>query len=193
MTEVWLRTNRRALAACTVAAGLLVLIGLLLARGESGSAGGVRWCAGVACAVVGGLAAIVLVHFMLRPLVAYRHGRLLIYVRIGRPVVLPIEVVECFFLGEAGAALPGRRAGSTRVTTVVVRLSEAAGAWQRQPVNPLLGHWQDGYIIIRGTWCEPIDFDFVNGLNARLRELQIGARDRAAADASQAQHPTSPL
>lgn len=189
MTEVWLKTNRRALLACLIAAGLLALTGVLLARGGSGD--GMRGYAGLACATIGGLAALVSVHFMLRPLVASRHGRMLFYVRLGRPVVLPIEVVECFFLGEAGATLPGRREGSTRVTTVVVRLCETAGAWQRQPVNPLLGHWQDGYIIIRGTWCEPLDFDFVNRLNARLRELQIRARNHAAAQPKKAQHPTS--
>ena len=33
---------------------------------------------------------------------------------------------------------------------------------------PRLGSWEHGYIVVRGTWCEPINREVIKGLNKRL-------------------------
>ena len=49
--------------------------------------------------------------------------------------------------------------------------SDRAEAWHRQEVKPGLGKWCEGYITIRGTWCEPLSVGLVNRLNQRLAEV----------------------
>jgi len=79
-------------------------------------------------------------------------------------------VVECFFLGQAASMLPGRGHQQTRVAAVVVRLAESAEDWKQRDVKPALGSWCDGYITIRGTWCEPLSVDVINRLNHLLAD-----------------------
>ena len=54
--------------------------------------------------------------------------------------------------------------------TVVVRLAEKAEAWRRGRIHPLVGSWCDGYIILRGTFCEPLSVEVVHRLNRLLAE-----------------------
>lgn len=42
----------------------------------------------------------------------------------------------------------------------------------------MLGQWCGGYITVRGTWCESITADLMQGLNRRLVEAH---RQQAAA------------
>ena len=107
-----------------------------------------------------------------RPRLAYHSGQLLVYLRPGRPIQVPIDIVECFFLGQGDSFL-GRspfdsNSTSKQTSTVVVRLAEAAREWKQIEVQPALGHWCDGYIVIRGTWCEPLNGELVRQLNERL-------------------------
>lgn len=123
---------------------------------------------------------------LFRPRLAYRDGQLLVYLRMGGPIAVPIEVVECFFLGQGPALLPPTVdvAGRAETATVVVRLAEAAQSWKQREVRPALGQWCEGYITIRGTWCEPINGALVKKLNERLvsahREVRQCGKEAAS-------------
>jgi hypothetical protein len=87
--------------------------------------------------------------------------------RIGRPVRVPVDVVECFLLGQGPSLLPGANPAA-ETANVIARLSEKSPEWSHVEVNRLLGSWCGGYVTIRGTFCEPLNVDVVNRLNAAL-------------------------
>ena len=90
--------------------------------------------------------------------------------QVGSPIAVPLEIVEAFLLGQASMGLPSTTKSTTETRTVVVRLAEKATDWSQRRVNPLLGNWCEGYITIRGTWCEPLDADVVKRLNRKLAQ-----------------------
>jgi len=183
--EVWLRPNRRVLGL-----GILVLV-LVLA----GAAGLVVASRHVVVTILGSaMAAAALVLLALatralaRPRLAYDEECLLVYLGSGRPHRVPIELVECFFLGQGPSLLPAPQltggGESPESSTVVVRLAESAEHWKHVEVRPSLGLWCDGYITIRGTWCEPINAERLRQLNHRLVEThrrQRQERERESA------------
>ncbi|HEY5311249.1 MAG TPA: hypothetical protein VIK18_01975 [Pirellulales bacterium] len=154
------------------------LVGLTLAGGAAGPSAGWRIVGGV----VVGLAAICLLALawqLLRPRVARRDGHLLVYLRWSGPVRVPLELVEGFLLGQGPSRLAAKNRRELETTTVVIRLAERAPEWARVDVDPLLGNWCGHYITIRGTFCEPINLDLVNRLNARLHEATHANRGQA--------------
>lgn len=179
MNEVWLRNNRRALALGMVPPAAIGGVGLALLTGWFG-----RWQflpAQILGAVLllFGLVAVVLLALQMRvPRLAYETGQLLVYLQTGAPIRVPIELVECFLLGQGPSRLPGRRHQQRETTTLVVRLDERAEAWAQRDVKPALGNWCGSHITIRGTWCEPLSVELVKQLNARLsqaaREAPVG-------------------
>jgi hypothetical protein len=88
---------------------------------------------------------------------------------------VPIDVVECFWLGQAPGLLPLERHKHVETAAVVIRIAERASQWHHQEVKPQLGAWCDGYITIRGTWCEPLGVPLINRLNQRLAEVTRAA------------------
>jgi len=64
--------------------------------------------------------------------------------------------------------------------TVVMRLAESAHQWQYVDVNPKLGSWCDGYVTLRGTWCEPLSLEVVIRLNRRLADAHRAGPEAAA-------------
>lgn len=167
MIETWLKPNRRVLALAVtlpvvISAGGALLIAI--------SASAIGKPLGYTMLVVGAVVAMVLIRKIFRPRLAYQDGQLLVFLTPGPPIAVPVNIVECFFLGRDDATVPMNAELDPKVVAVVTRLAEAAKEWQRRDVKPTLGKWQDGYIIIRGTWCEPIDAAVVTELNRRLRE-----------------------
>jgi hypothetical protein len=71
--------------------------------------------------------------------------------------------------------LPGEHNAKTETSTVVVRLAERATDWSHGDAHPLLAAWCDGYITLRGTWCEPLDLKVVDRLNRLLYEASQAA------------------
>jgi hypothetical protein len=184
MKHVWLRTNRRVMLALAVPLALLAAAAAV-AIADPWQWGWIARGVGIAVAVpaVLGLAALLLL--ARQPRVAFADGRVLFYVRLGRATAIPLDVVECFLLGQGPALLPGEQYAQTATTTVVVRLCERAEEWSRGEFHPLLAAWCDGYITLRGTWCEPLTVDVVSRMNRLLHEAsQQAARDRAAAEVS---------
>src|SRR5206468_1604639 len=111
-----------------------------------------------------------------RPRVAYRDGRLQFYVRSGPPIAVPVDVVEAFFLGQGPAHLPVM-SKQPQTVNLVARLSQRHTEWARQEVKPALGNWCDGYVTIRGAWCEPLGNEVVRKLNRRLNEVKEAIQD----------------
>jgi hypothetical protein len=106
------------------------------------------------------------------PRLAHTTDQLLVYVRGLRPIRVPIDLVECFFLGQAPSLIVTPEGKSVENRTVVVRLAERAREWHRRKIRRALGQWCDGYITLRGTWCEPLDGELLNRMNAKLAKLQ---------------------
>lgn len=171
--EVWLKPNRRALAMTMLGPGLLLVVGVgTIVTGVSRELWVISVIGG-AMAVVGGLGIALVGYAMTFPRVAYEDGKLLVYLGEAEPFRIPIELVEVFFLGQ-GPVRPsdeGKDAGP-KTANVVVRLAEAASDWHDRKIRPDLGKWYDGYIVIRGTWCEPVSHERLNELNHRLAQVR---------------------
>lgn len=183
--EIWLRTNRRA----HWLLGLLPAT-MLVASATAIGLGSETW-------LVFGSWLLLFVSLLwlarqlwqgLQPRLAYSNGKLLVYLHGGEPIAVPIDIVECFFLGQGASLLPraleGPRGEAGEAATIVVRLAEAAVEWSHREVLPTLGHWCEGYITIRGTWCEPINRELVAGLNQKLIAAHRSVRDAHEATVS---------
>ena len=177
MRECWLRPNRRVLVLAITLLAVFALLASMLASGQwwPGS-----WLAvKVILAMVAlwiWLRVIMLVNHAWLPRLAYQQGDLLVFLRYRRPLRVPVSQVECFFLGQGDSMLaPAGESETTeslaKTHTIVVRLAEAAKDWQGRDVLQELGRWCDGYITIRGTWCEPVSPELVKQLNSRLVKI----------------------
>jgi hypothetical protein len=176
MTEVWLHANRRVLALALIPTGLIAMVGVLLAiNSESTAASVVGW----ALVALGVLLILGLVTQMRRPRIAYRNGEVLFTLRSGPPVAVPVQVVEAFFLGQGPAKIPPVDGKPAESVNLIARLSQKAPEWAKVEVKPALGQWCEGYVTIRGTWCEPLNGEVIRRLNRRLRELHEAKRDNA--------------
>jgi hypothetical protein len=186
MTEVWLQSNRRVLGLALVPAALVGALGVALLVRSDGALDVVGWAlVGAGLLLIAGL-----LRQFSRPRVAYRDGHVLFNLRAGAPIAVPREVVEAFFLGQGPAYLPRMHGADAETVNLVARLSQKAPEWMHVAVKPALGHWCEGYVTIRGTWCEPLTGDVIRRLNARLRELR--AADQAATCEHACQHEPSP-
>ena len=171
--ETWLSSNRRAFAVALV-------LPVLLAAGSGLVIAIVDLLALKVLALLAALLSLLVIISLgllaIQPRLAYQQQYLLVYLGATRPFRLPIEVVEVFFLGQAPSMVhkqgdPFDDQGPT-TSTIVVRLAEKASEWQQRDVRPMLGHWCDGYITLRGTWCQPITEELVKTLNHRLVEVK---------------------
>jgi hypothetical protein len=165
---VWLKPNRRVLLVSMILPALLAMAGAwaMLHDGAWRIAGGVMLVVGL------GLILLLAVQCA-RPRLALRGGQLRFWLKSGGPWEVPVDVVECFFISRASAK-PAE--GETNVVSVVARLAESAVDFKQRAVKPALGKWEEGYVTIRGTWCERLSLDVVNRLNQRLREAHRNAQ-----------------
>jgi hypothetical protein len=184
MAEVWLRTNRRALLVGSIlpATVLAALVAALVWSLVSGQHWGLSAALGAAAFVTLWLMA-GLIHTTALPRLAYDNGDLLVYLDLHRPTRVPIDIVEVFFLGQGPSELPKLEGQEPETQNVIVRLAESAAEWKHRAVRPALGQWCEGYITIRGAWCEPITPEIVRHMNHRLMEIQ---RERKAEKAQAA-------
>jgi hypothetical protein len=175
--EIWLRSNMRPLLVT------LIFAMIFCAAGVSAVAISDRFWFGLGLKIVGwitigasGIFAVMLLYQMSLPRLVYRDGELLVYLASAQPTRVPIEIVELFFAGQGISHLPANDDLPSKSRTVVIRLAEAATQWHSREVKPDWGEWREGYIIIRGTWCQPLTADVLKNLNRRLREVH---RERA--------------
>ncbi len=170
--EIWLHGNRRVLLAA------LVLPALLLAAGGAlwGLTGSV-WLRGTGglLVLVGVVAGLVIAWQWRLPRLARAGGELWVYVGRTQPERVPLEMIECFFLGRGPAGIPLKAGEETETANVVVRLAERASQYAQREISPTLGRWCGGYITLRGAWCEQLNLQRVNQLNRRLHAAQQAA------------------
>jgi len=168
--ETWLRPNRRALAFGMSIPLAVVILAALFGFGLAAWDSSLVRIGGGGVALLAGLLVVSLALQMRTPRIGYSDGEVVLYLRSGQPYRVPIEYVEAFLLGHGPAMLPGERHENTETTTLVIRIAERADQWQRCETNPSLASWCDGYITIRGTWCERLDIRTVERLNRTLSE-----------------------
>lgn len=172
MTEVLLRPNRRALCYAMLPAVAIGGIGFWLAAGKVISGSDLWSWLGIAMIGASLCIMAMLVWHLRRPRVALRDGSVLFYLRRGGPIAVPMGVVEAFFLGSGPAMLPAGIQSQQNTMNLVARLSQRETQWAEQEVNAALGRWCEGYVMIRGTWCEPLNGEVIRRLNRRLKEAQ---------------------
>ncbi|TWU24597.1 hypothetical protein [Bythopirellula polymerisocia] len=168
MPEVWLRSNRRVIALGLLPVALLSVAGVLLyVKAESSLLAIVAF----GFLALSGLLLFVIMKQLFSPRVAYSEGYVLFYLKAGPPIAVPVHVVEAFFLGQGPAHLPLVPADSRLAINLVARLSQKETQWAEVEVKPALGRWSEGYVSIRGSWCEPLTGDLIRRLNRRLGEV----------------------
>jgi len=173
MCETWLRPNRRAILFACVPQLAFFALGLWVALGTTGAVW-LRWV-GAVLAAVAALAITTLLTHLRRPRIALANRELLFNLRFGPPLAVPVHIVEAFFLGQGPTKLPGDAQSTRRTVNLVARLAQRETEWAQREVKPALGSWCDGYITLRGTWCEPLDNELVRRLNRRLKEATTAA------------------
>jgi len=184
MPEVWLRTNRRALAVAMFLVGLVLALTLgsipiaILLGGLPPQSRTTFIVSLLIVSLVPAWLLFQLVRALQQPRLAYAEGELLVYLEPQTPTRVPIDIVECFFLGQGASELPKLKGREPETQNVIVRLAESAVEWKHRDVRPSIGHWCEGYITLRGSWCEPITPAIMQRLNHRLAELH---RERKAA------------
>jgi hypothetical protein len=180
MREVWLLTNRRAIWFGMLPPALVALLGgWLMIRPDPMSNQLLRWI-GAAFVIGGGGLVAALLAQLRQPRISYDDGRVLFQLRSGPPLAVPVELVEAFFLGQGPTLLAGRPSKGEATVNLVARLSRREPQWHQRDVKPALGAWSDGYVTIRGTWCEPLDTEVIRRLNRRLGE--VNEKRRAISD-----------
>ena len=172
MRDVWLKPNQRALTASIVMPLAIIVVAALMLTNVLGD---VHW---VIQGVTGGLAlvsvfaVVVLVKWFCHPRLAYEDGVLLVNLNAGPALKVPIDFVEVFFAGQSDSHMTKTFQQTNSVTpesrTIVVRLAERATQYHSRTVMPRLGSWEHGYIVVRGTWCEPINREVIKRLNKQL-------------------------
>lgn len=182
MSQPWLHNNRRLLLPLSIPALLLALIGVVCSL-----AGVWSWrplmLIGLALVVIALTFKVAAWSYFRRPRLSYEPGTLLVHLGVGRTIAVPVEIVECFFMGQAPSMVRGPGGEEAETATVVVRLAEKAKEWHHREIPAYLGQWCDGYIIVRGTWCEPIDMDLLTRLNRLLAEAHRAQKQTAKAGA----------
>ena len=183
MRECWLKPNRRPIIAAGV---LFALIALGAVAAIYAFMLSQNWFGLFVTVALGGpaLACVVFCYLAARtPRLAYENGELLVYSKSFTPRRVPIDVVEVLFLG-SGPALPTtdtddqqQEPTGPRAANVVVRLAEAASDWHHRELSAAVDKWENGYIVLSGTTCEPISHERLNVINRRLAEVRRGRRD----------------
>jgi hypothetical protein len=171
MRETWLNPNRRAILLGCLPPALMAGAGAWALWAFPTSAES-PWRAIAWLAVIAGPAIIAVMLLQLRrPRIAFRNGSVLFNLRSGPPIAVPVQVVEAFFAGQGPAHLP-IVSKQPQSVNIVARLSRRSPEWAEQQVKPALGNWSDGYVTIRGSWCQPITTELIRTLNRRLKEVK---------------------
>jgi hypothetical protein len=132
------------------------------------------FAAGLVALFVGIATVGTLLYQLRRPRIAFADGHVLFYLRGGPPVGVPVDVVESFFAGQGPAHLPAV-SNQPQTVNLIARLAQRRTEWAQQDVKLALGKWAEGYVTIRGSWCEPIDTETIRRLNRRLKEVKDNA------------------
>lgn len=165
--EVWLRTNSRPYWAALLFPALLAAAGVAcLLWAPSFSILG--WVLVAIALVLAGL----LIWKSRQPILARRDDQLILFLGAAPPIAIPLQIVECFFSGQGDAMVTDRTGKPLEASAIILRLAEAATEWKHRDVESRFAHWCEGYITLRGAWCEPINTELLRSLNQRLVAAQ---------------------
>ena len=178
----WLKTNLRPLSMSMVFPCTLMVVGglVVLFAPASGWWNLLRYLS-LAALTFAVVAIGSLTYLMRVPRLAYEQGYLLVYGDYLIPHRVPIDVVEFFFMGQGPSKMPWTDDDDGPETSnLVVRLAEAEKDWHQKSCRPQIGHWCDGYITLRGTWCEPLHRELIGNLNRLLVAAHREVREETA-------------
>ena len=169
----WLKANLRLAGLLAVVAFFFFLSSLAVCGIAVWNSGGVSVVAFLCSAGLGMLACFI-------GYVAFtaKQGRIFLQdselmVRIGPASIekLPLDAVECFFLGSQPLDRSGDPVASEeaafRVGTLVVRVAERYGHLASGRRGPW-ACWEDGYLVVDGRWSEPLVVETLRRINGRL-------------------------
>ena len=177
MQEVWLKTNRRAILLGFIVPLLLIALGVWIFLQSIGEQQLLSRVVGGIVVMFGAGTWIVLAAQLRRPRIAFHDGLVKFYLRSGQPIAVPVHIVESFFAGQSDAHMPGF-AKQPQSANLIARLARRNTEWAEQTVKPALGKWSDSYVIIRGTWCEPLNAEVIRRINRRLKEVKEKLGDK---------------
>ena len=170
--DIWIRGNRRAFGAVLIPS-LLCFAAATFLPTPAVSEIHIAWR--IVAAIVAGFSLVVIIsllYWIFRPLLAYQNGNLLVYLNPPHVIKVPIDLVEVFFAGQSDSFMPTpishRTDELSESRNIVIRLAERATDYHERKVKPIFGSWQEGYIVVRGTWTEPIDKETLRFLNKSL-------------------------
>ena len=170
--DIWIRGNRRAFGAVLIPS-LLCFAAATFLLTPAVSEIHIAWR--IVAAIVAGFSLVVIIsllYWLFRPLLAYQYGNLLVYLNPPHVIKVPIDLVEVFFAGQSDSFMPTpishRTDELSESRNIVIRLAERATDYHERKVKPIFGSWQEGYIVVRGTWTEPIDKETLRFLNKSL-------------------------
>ena len=186
---IWLRGNPRpgiviamlATALLSSIAAGFVIRGVVVAG--AGQDGWVPLAVAASLVAGGGVLAAIVTTVTARPRLVLEGDEVRVRLSPFRIETVPLDMVECFFLGSR-LEPPGPRdtdSGGHRVRTLVMRIAERAHAHAGRPTLPAWGNWQEGSVTFDGRWCEPLSVELTRRLNRMLAEAKRAARDRKAA------------
>ena len=151
----------------------MALVGLGAVVGfwpPSGLVGSFIVAAGALTAVLGGLSVALLGVALRQPRIAFDGAALWFHIDGRAPVRVPLEAVEAFLGGRSESLASHARIQKTYA--VVVRFADRFPEFHAHPIRHAMGTWQDGYLSIRGLWCEPISAELIKSLNRKLNEAK---------------------
>lgn len=170
--DIWIRGNRRAFGAVLIPS-LLCFAAATFFLTPAVSEIHIAWR--IVAGIVAGFSLVVIIsllYWIFRPLLAYQNGNLLVYLNPPHVIKVPIDLVEVFFAGQSDSFMPTpishRTDELSESRNIVIRLAERATDYHERKVKPIFGSWQEGYIVVRGTWTEPIDKETLRFLNKSL-------------------------
>jgi hypothetical protein len=169
----WLRSNLRLAGLLAVIASFLFLSSLAICGVALWFSGGLSGVAFLFSAGLGILSCIIgyLAFTAKQGRIFLKDSELI--VRIGPASVerLPLDAVECFFLGSQPLDHSGDPVASDeaafRVGTLVVRVAERYGHLASGRRGPW-ACWEDGYLVVDGRWSEPLVVETLRRINGRL-------------------------
>lgn len=170
--EPILKSNRRVGWVLVILASLPLWLGLVLLGVWGERWGTILTFVGVLLVIFGLAMTVRQLAWLRRPRVALSSDFVRLFVGRGCQYDIPLDVVECFFLGQAlsQVRVSGIASRSVGNVTVVVRLAQRAKPWHERPADARLAKWEGGYVTLYGDWCEPITGDFVNKMNHQLAD-----------------------
>ena len=169
----WLKANLRLAWLLAIIASFLLLASLSVYGIAGRFAGSVPVVVILLSAVLGILSFIIgyVAFTAMQSRVFLKDSHVVVRVSPASVEKLPLDAVECFFLGSQPLDHSGNPVAADqaafRVGTLVVRVAERYGHLAGGRRSPW-ARWEDGYLVVDGRWSEPLVVETLRRINGRL-------------------------